>query len=419
MYKSLSGQLFRNHIEDSKYYLILFMLWPFLAFATALTNYRQKEAKKVVYIFLIYYGLTFVIGNPDMDSARYAFLLKTTAALPFSDFFKIVGGLYSSDTSVDIVQPLITFIVSRFTENQGFLFAVFAALFGFFYLKSIDLLHNCYQEKPGWNSLVFLVFFVVVLPITSINGFRMWTAAWIFFYGAYHVILYRNPKYLLLALGSSLVHFSFLSANVILLIYYFAGNRYFIYLTLLITSFVLPQFIAPVFQSISLRLGGGLQQRYTGYSNEDYVLERKESLEQVNWFVTLSQDLIFYYLIIAIIIIYLVHRDLMQDKTEKNLFNFLLLFLSFVNFGKEIPSFGSRFQIVFILFATLYVFLYYLKLPGSKLTLLPIAGLFPMALYVAVDFRIASESINSWMFLPGFGMPMFVPGIPLAGFLFH
>lgn len=419
MNKSSSNQLFRNQLIDSRHYLILFLLWPFLALITALTNYSQKEAKKIVYLFLIYYGLSFVIGNEGMDAARYASWLKATAALPFSDFFKIVGNLYSSDTSVDIIQPLITFIVSRFTGNYRILFAVYAGLFGFFYLKSINLLHNGYRENPGWNSVIYLIFFAVILPITSINGFRMWTAAWIFFYGAYHVIIHRDPKYLLITLGSSLVHFSFLSANVILLIYYFAGNRNLIYIPLAIASFVLPKLMTPIFQSISLRLGGALQSRYMGYSNEEYVLERQESLEQVNWFVTLSQDLIFYYLIIAVIFIYLVNRDLMKEKNEKNLFSFILLLLSFVNFSKAIPSFGSRFQILFLLFATLYVFLYFLKLPGNKLSLLAIAGLFPMALYAAVDFRIGSESINAWIFTPGLGLPLIVPGLSIADLLFH
>jgi hypothetical protein len=122
---------------------------------------------------------------------------------------------------------------------------------------------------------------------------------------------------------------------------------------------------------------------------------------------------------IAMILVYLIHNRLMHENSEKNLFSFSLLFLSFVNFGKAIPSFGNRFQIIFILFATLYLFLYFLKLQGEKIHLLTILGLFPMVLYAAVEIRIGSEVINSWAFLPGFGTPLFVPGISLADFLFH
>ena len=165
----------------SKHYLVLFIVWPFASFITALINYRQREAKKVVYLFLIYYGLTFVNNNPYVDAYRYALTFKENALLPFSEFLNIVGGLYS-DTTVDIIEPLISFIVSRFTSNYSFYFAVWAALFGFFYLKSINLLYEKHSERPGWNTLILLIFFILILPVTSITGIRMWTAAWILFW---------------------------------------------------------------------------------------------------------------------------------------------------------------------------------------------------------------------------------------------
>jgi hypothetical protein len=420
MNKGISSQLFPVPVSNSKHYLLLFLLWPFLAFITALINYSQKESRKVVYLFLIYFGLTYVINaKVYFDAAGYAMQLKADAALPFSDFFKIVGGLYTTDTSVDIVGPLISFIVSRFTSDHRILFAVYAAVFGFFYLKNIDLLYNRYKENPGLNVLIHLAFFIVILPITAINGFRMWTAAWIFFFGAYHVILHRDARYLLIALGSSLVHWSFLSANIILIIYFFAGNRNFIYFPIAIASFVLPQFMAPVFQLISLRLGGALQGRFETYSSEDYIIVRQENFEQASWFLRIGNDLVFYYLLLAIIVIQLKSRSLMNEKAERNLFSFLLLFLSFVNFGKGIPSFGGRFQIIFFLFATLYVFLYLLKLPGNRINLLTVVGLFPMVLYAAIAFRQGSGSINAWIFTPGLGLPLFTPILSIADLIFH
>jgi hypothetical protein len=419
MNKSYSSQLFRLPNSFSKYYLFLFLLWPFIAFLVALTNYDQKESRKVVYMFLIYYGLTFVLGNTDADSVRYALYLKSIAELPFSNFFQIVGGLYITGTTVDIIAPLISFIVSRFTSNHSVLFAVYAAIFGFFYLKSINQLYNRYREKPGWNAMIFMAFFIIILPITTINGFRMWTATWIFFYGAYHVILYRDARYLLIALGSSLVHFSFLSANAVLLIYFFAGNRNFIYIPIALASFVLPQLIAPVFQSISLKLGGSLQNRFETYANEGYVMGAREALEQSKWFMKIGNDLVFYYLLLAIIVIQLKSGNLMKEKAERNIFSFLLLFLSFVNFGKGIPSFGGRFQIIFFLFATLYVFLYFLKLPGNKVNLLTMLGLFPMVLYAAITFRLGFDSISAWILTPGLGLPLLVPALSISDFLFH
>lgn len=419
MNKGISSQIFPLTVSNSKNYLLLFALWPFLAFITALTNYSYKDSRKVVFLFLIYYGLTYVIQTEVYaDAAGYALNLKANAVLPFSDFFKIVGGLYTSETSVDIVEPLISFIVSRFTDDHRILFALYAAVFGFFYLMSINLLYDRYRGNPGLDGLIHLVFFIVILPITAINGFRMWTAAWIFFYGAYHVVLYHDKRYLLIALASSFMHWSFLSANVILIIYFLAGNRNFIYWPIAIASFILPHFMAPVFQLISIRLGGAFEGRFEMYSGEDYMLVRQQDFEGASWFLKIGNDLVFYYLLLAMVVIHFKFKSLVKEKAEGNLFSFLLLFLSFVNFGKGIPSFGGRFQIIFFLFATLYVFLDAVKLPENKINLLTLVGLFPMILYAAVTFRQGSDSINAWILTPGLGLPLLVPGLSIADLLF-
>lgn len=420
MYKGLSNQILPISVSSTKNYLILFLLWPFLAFITALMNYSQKEARKVVYLFLIYYGFSFVIsGDVFFDALGYAVKLRNNAELPFSDFFKIVGGIYATDTSVDIIEPLISFIVSRFTSNHGVYFAIWAAIFGFFYLKSINKLYKNYQDNPGWNSMIFMILFIVILPVTTINSVRMWTAAWIFFYGAYYVILYHDAKYLLLTFASILIHWSFLTANLLLLIYFLAGNRNYIYFPLALISFVLPNLIAPFFKTASMRLGGALEGRFDMYSNQYYMEERQDSIEQSAWFLQLGENLILYYLIFLIIVIQFRLKNVFKEDSDRNLYSFLLLFLAFVNFGKAIPSFGGRFQILFFLFATLYVFIYYQRLPNKKLTLLPIIGLIPIVLYAAVEFREGADSLSAWIFAPGFGLPLFVPALSIADLLFY
>jgi len=416
---------YRSYIEnqtltstaDSKSYIILFLLWPFLSFMVALANFSRKEARTVIYIFIVYYGLTFVNNNMAVDAYRYALGLKANALLPFSDFFKVVGGLYS-DTSVDIVEPLISFIVSRVTNYHGLYFGVWASIFGFFYLKSIGLLYEQYKVNQGWNTVILMIFFIMTIPVTMISGVRMWTAAWIFFYGAYRVVTERNPRFLIVTFSAAFVHWSFMSANAILVIYYLVGNRNIIYLPLALSSFVIPQLAAPLFRSLALKLGGGLQQRYTNYSSEGYISAVQEGAAQSAWFMRITSDLVFYYLLIAIALIQLRHNSRMNGKTEKNLFSFLLLFLAFVNFGMPIPSFGERFMVLFFLFATAYLMLYFIKMPGEKLYFIIILGAFPMMLYSLINFRLGTESINAWITSPGLGVPLFAPVLSLYEVLF-
>ena len=158
---------------------------------------------------------------------------------------------------------------------------------------------------------------------------------------------------------------------------------------------------------------------FESYSNEGYILEIQQSYENASWFLALGKDLVFYYLIIAIGIIRIFKGNCMKEQSEKNLFSFLLLFLSFVNFGIEIPSFGGRFQVLFFLFAITYLFLYFVKKDGTKINLLILAGLFPMVMYSAIIFRTGSDSINAWIFAPGIGLPLAVPGLSIANMLFN
>jgi EpsG family len=418
MNNSITFEESGSSVASYRNYFLLFIIWPFLAFITAISNYRQREAKKIVFLFLIYFGLTFVVAQTGMDSYEYVRRFQHNATLPFSDFFKIVGGLYSSETSVDIIEPLISFIVSRFTNDYRLLFAAYAGLFAFFYLKSINLLYDRYSENPGWNSLIFMVFFITVIPITSINAPRMWIAAWAFFYGAYHVILFRDARFFFLTFGACFMHWSYILVNIVLAIYFFIGNRNYIYFPIVLLSFIFPNGLIPFFNWASGNSGAALQTRYSGYSSQDYNIAVMEDLQQTKWFVNLSNDIVFYYLLIVLIIIYFSRRYLMNSKVEKNLFSFLILFLAFVNFGSPFPDF-ARFKIIFLLFATLYIFQYLLKLPQKKIIFMTAAGLFPMALYVAIQFRVGINVLNSWILMPGFGIPWVVPGISLADIIFN
>jgi len=311
----------------------------------------------------------------------------------------VVRGLYTKDTSLDVLQPLILFIVSRITNKHNLLFGVFAAFFGFFYLKSINLLYDRYIVSPNKNALLHLLFFALINPIFFINGFRFYTAAWIFFYGAYFVILYRDKKYLILAMCSVLVHFSFLGAGAVLLIYFLLGNRNLFYVILLILSFILPELISEYLTKILPGLGAGLQNRVQAYVDENYIQAVAKRAGQTRWFIQLLQPLVMYYLYFGILFLKYKFKNISDSKELTNLFSFLLLFLSFVNFSKQIPSVG-RFQTVFILFGVLYIFIMLTQIQPRKGLILMIIGLFPMLLTAAYSLRIGTDTFNALLLAP-------------------
>jgi hypothetical protein len=179
-----------------------------------------------------------------------------------------------------------------------------------------------------------------------------------------------------------------------------------------------PGLVAPYLQLVASKLGGSLETRYSMYSSEEYVISRQEAIENAIWYVRFGNDLVFYFLVFAIVYIAYITRKETQDKTAQNLFSFNLVILTFVNFGMQIPSFGGRFQVVFILFATLYVLLYFVEHENYRMNYLTWIGSFPMLVYAALQFRNASDTINAWILSPGFGLHYFVTPFSLSQLLF-
>lgn len=402
-----------------KSYLVLFILWPFLAFVIALANYTQKEARMVIYFFMVYFGLTFVVESEIMDSFRYMETFRFFGTLPFKEIFKAVGGYYSFNASVDFMEPMLSFLISRVTSNHQIFFGVFAALFAFFYLRSFNLLYDQYRQRPNWNAWVFMAFSVIVIPITSLSVLRMWIAAWMFFYGAYQLLSTHKSKYLLFALSACLMHWSFISLNLLLIIYYFAGNRNYIYTPMAIVSFFIPHVVYPFLEYTGSIFGGGIQARVAGYSGESHSLVFQDYLASTSWFLRLNNELIWYFFLFAVIVIRVFYRNSVRGKLEENWYSFLLLIFTLVNLGRSIPDFGLRMQTVFILFASVYVFLFYKNLGEKKLKLLTYLALVPLLLYTFIQFRIGADSMNAWLFAPGFGLPLLDPAMSLAEVFFN
>ena len=128
-----------------------------------------------------------------MDSSRYVTKLKELYNTPLNwDVF--IANFYSEESStVDIYQPLLTYILSLVTDNGNILFAVFGILFGYFYSRNIWLLLDYSKNQRMTRVMIaIIVTFSCVIGFWNLNGVRMWTAAHMFFYGAF--LLLVNTK---------------------------------------------------------------------------------------------------------------------------------------------------------------------------------------------------------------------------------
>jgi EpsG family len=341
----------RKIIHPLKNNFVFFLISPFLGFIQAFKYYKEDWAKNSVWLFVIFYGYT--MYRPEiMDSTRYVINLINLYNTPISwDVF--VKNFYSDDSdTVDLYQPLITFILSRFTKDGNILFAVFGVVYGYFYSRNIwlviDLAKGKKVDRTFW---VLVIAFICVLGFWNLNGVRMWTAAHVFFYGGFQYLVNNKRKSILIAASSVLIHFSFVLPVAALILFAFVKIPWRILYFLFIGSFSLSTLnIAAVrtkFESIAPAF---LLPRVDRYTNDEYVEAVSDLNESAVWYIKYYTNSLMWFIVILFTIIYFKNSKTNKDsKSFSNLFGFSLLILAIGNITSLLPS-GGRFVLVAQLF---------------------------------------------------------------------
>lgn len=388
---------------------LLLIIAPFFALVLAFRNYTYTWSKNLVWLFIIFYGYTFVVSNDEQDANRYVADLVSFSKKEInspSDFLLL---LYSDNTNfVDVAQPLLTFLVSRITDNGRILFAAFGLVFGYFYSRNIWRLLSYTDGKIKREALPFLILFIFVVAIWQINGFRFYTATHIFVYGLFFIVEKRRNKGLLFCALSVFVHFSFLLPLLILAIYLIIGNRIVLSAILYFSSFFISQVSPDFLRSYSDLLPAVFQERSDGYTSDEYLEVRKKLKAKGRWFLE-GRTLIVVYMtnLVLLVIFFRYFKLLQQNKVSAGMLTFGLLFFAFANLLLEIPSVGARFQGVSLLIVVgaLFIFVQQERMRlFSWLIKLPILA--SVILFVAVEIRIGMQTVGVMTIV---GNPLIAP----------
>jgi hypothetical protein len=388
---------------------ILFIFSPAIALIVALRNHNLSWVKNLIWVFTIYFGYTFVVGE-QMDSLRYGqglVLMARQQVGSLADFFSLI---YQKETGyVDVLQPLLTFLVSRITTNSRILFAVFGFVFGYFYSRNVSFLFSYVDGKFKREALPFLILAALVIAIWQINGFRFWTAAHVFILGLFTAFKKDTSKVkgILICCSSIFIHFSFALPVLLFFLLLMVGNRLVIFFAIYTASFFITQ-ISP-----QLLRGGGsfvpaiFQERTEGYTNEEYVKGRKQLLVTANWYVEGRNIAIRYTINLLLIVLFFRYRLLIQSsKMWTALLSYFLLLTTGINLLTEVASI-ARFELVanVILFSFLFVFTQNFRQRVFPLwSYLPFLG--AAMLYIVVEIRIGFETTS---LLTVLGNPLIAP----------
>lgn len=373
----------------------LFLLSPIIGVVQAFKHHREHWAKNSIWLFVVFYGFT--MYRPElMDSSRYVAKLQELYSQSVS-WDSFTNSFYSEDgDTVDLYQPLVTYLLSMVTDNGNILFAVFGLVFGYFYSRNIwlmiDMLGSKKSDKVFW---VMIASFVCVIGFWNLNGVRMWTAAHIFFYGAFLFIMHNKKKGLLIAASTILVHFSFLLPIAALLAFYFIKTSwralYFVYLG----SFFLSNLnIEAVKSRIESATPEFLLPRVNRYTSEEYVEIINDLNAKAAWYIEYYFKAFSWSIAILLSVIYFSQNSKKQfPSSYYNLFGFSLLILSIGNIMSMMPS-GGRFEMIAQMFGMAMIILVWTQynFPNYRKWAMVASPL--MIFFVFISLRITFETVT-------------------------
>ncbi|MGV8995265.1 MAG: EpsG family protein [Flavobacterium sp.] len=397
-----SNKPLESNSLNSGYLVLIFIFWPFIAFLLACADYRNKISRKIILAFFALYGLLFYL-NPLMDGYRRAEGLKVIAEQPFSNLFNTFANLY--EESLDFVEPVLIFTISRFTDFHGILFAVYALIFGSLMLYYLRKMYGHYESNKNANTLMFLIFLICANPIYNIGGFRMWTASWIYAICVLNYIHKPNFKYVLLSACAFLVHFSFFPLIIMFMLYTFLKNRVKIYGLLAISTFFVAELNISQVRQYAALFGAASERKITAYTYEGHIETVAEGAGNAAWYVQFINGGVKYFILFCLLFIFYKTKGQFKSKFTASFYSFSLLILSFANISGLLPS-GSRFYKVYYIFAYTTILLYYIyENSERKLNTLNRIGVPILALFIIFTFRLFSDTASAYLLGPSFMMP--------------
>lgn len=383
----------------------MFLFLPVLSLYNAVKNIRAQYAINSIWLFCGYFGFTFVIATGSKaDSVRIAAELGRMYDSELT-LNTLIGFFYNPITGkLDIVQSLIQFIVSRFTDNYKILFTVFGLLFGYFYSRNIGYLVHQTNTKDSLFSGLLLMSFAMVNPIWNINGFRYYMAAQFFIFGLLPFLFEGKTNRWFFVVLSVLTHWSFFTAVGISGVYILLRNRINLYFILFVFSFFVSflnlESTRTLFENYAPDI---LIESRSGYLDEGYYEKLKSREESANWYLSGHFEALKWLIFGLVVYLYFFQKKgLTNQKGLFRLFNFSLLFFALINLFSVAPSMGRFYVIPVMLFLGLfYLFTknnkYWLPM-GLKLLSIPI-----LLLFIIVRIRIGADYFGAMLL---FGNPI-------------
>lgn len=340
--------------RNSIYGLIFTLLFPLGGMAYAIYNWRDSWSKNLFWLSCIYMGAVQIFQEEGSilgvggDGGRYVLYMieMHNSNISISELAKT---WYHSST-LDIYNSILSFIVSRFTDNGHILFTCYAIVYGYFYSRNIWYVLEKLPEKFNRKIWILILFLFLNLPIWSLYAVRMWTATQVYLYGALPYLLDNRKNKLIWCLLSLLFHHSFILPICIIIVFAVLHQRLRVN-RLFITSLLICNVLTLSINSLNINsvndlLMSILPDYYSGridtYINEDYEAFLTESATLLSWHTKFAEDVANFVTQILLVLAFFVLRKDKSCSYYLNLLSFTLLITIFANIADLMPN-GWRF----------------------------------------------------------------------------
>lgn len=357
-------------------YSIVSFLFPILLLYEGILNIRNRTGKTALILFITFFGyqLIYHVAGAQLgegaDCARYAVVFKWAANLGEVSFLEFFSQLDSHD-NVDYFNPILLYVVSRFTDNPHIYFMVYAFIFASFYIRNIQMLLE--QCPPNIDKLWGLLCTVTcfILSVHDFGGIRMPLAFQVFLFGVFRYVFYGKKKSLAWVVASLLVHYSmfaFVAFFFIFLWVYKGEVKYFF--AFFVFGHLLSSVDIPFLQQYFALLPGGVEDRLNIYTNEANMEKFSEGgrfyLGAMNLWGMLDSIVLRYYIPIAMGLLFF--KKVRLNKYEEYLFKLSLYIYGCALVLSNMPS-GYRFMLLSSLICFAIICILYISNEQVKNTL--------------------------------------------------
>ncbi|MCH7412064.1 hypothetical protein MM213_01105 [Belliella sp. R4-6] len=200
--------------SKTKNFLYLSFLSPVLGLYLSVRNSDDRFIVFAGTLFMGIVGSVFIYIDGNDGHTHLMHVYDYYMDMSLFVFFKDLGSLLlfqPTDIANDVYKHVISYLAGGVFRIPELIHLFGGLLLGYFFTKSVLLvLENRPKEKLGILLLLFIFLFLITRSISALNSLRMWTAMWVFFYGALAYVKRGETRYLWIIGLSVLIHFSYL-----------------------------------------------------------------------------------------------------------------------------------------------------------------------------------------------------------------